>query len=125
MRRFVVLAGAALAIGGWVLYYHGPGRAFVRGHVGDVAATMLVYAILGLLQHVVASAPLGTAWRRLLVTLAIAAGIEGGQLFWTGTGLAGELLVGGSFDGWDFAAYALGALLAVAYDLALDARPSG
>jgi hypothetical protein len=47
-RRFAWLAVMALGLGVAVLLYRGPGRGVVRGHVGDVAATMLVYALLGL-----------------------------------------------------------------------------
>lgn len=109
-RRLAWLAAAALALGGAVLLYRGPGRAVIRGHVGDVAATMLVYAMLGL------------SWRarpavRAAAALAIAAAIECGQTIWRGEGLAGELVVGGTFDGWDFVAYVIGVGVAVAWEL--------
>lgn len=109
-RRWLGLAAAALAIGAGVLLYRGPGRAIVRGHGGDVAATMLVYAVLGL------------AWRarlawRALGTMAIATAIELGQTWWHASSFAGELLIGGTFDGADFVAYALGTLIGVAVEL--------
>ncbi len=106
-RRDVVLAALALAIGAFVLVYHGPGRAVLRGHVGDVAATMLVFALLGL-----------TRWRvrtRAIVTLAIALGIELGQIVWSG-----GLLLGSVFDPWDLLAYVAGVVIAVLYHRAHD-----
>jgi hypothetical protein len=108
--RFVWLGIAAIAIGLAVLAYRGPGREIVRGHVGDVAAAMLVYAMLG------------TMWRsriavRLLATLAIATAIELGQALWTVTSTAGELLVGNTCDPWDIVAYATGTAIAVGWDV--------
>jgi hypothetical protein len=108
-RRFVWLAVAALAIGAAVLLYRGPGRGVIRGHVGDGAATMLVYAMIGLI------------WRarpavRAAATLAIAAVIECGQTVWHAKGLLGELTVGSTFDGWDFVAYGIGVVIAVAWE---------
>ena len=108
-RRFLWLAAAALAIGVAVMLYRGPGRGVIRGHAGDVAATMLVYAVLGLI------------WRtrpavRAAASFAIAALIECGQTLWRGEGLAGEIVVGSTFDGWDFVAYAAGVAIAVAWD---------
>ncbi len=101
-RRDVVLAVVAIAIGIAVLVYRGPGRPFFRGHVGDVAATMLVFALLGL-----------TSWRprtRALATLAVAIVIELGQLFWSG-----GLLLGNVFDPWDLAAYLAGVVVSLVY----------
>ncbi|MEO7733352.1 MAG: DUF2809 domain-containing protein [Kofleriaceae bacterium] len=108
-RRFVGLAILALVIAAGTLAYHGPGRALIRGHVGDGAATMLVYAVLGL------------AWRtrarnRALATLAFATAIELGQGVWHVHSLAGDLLVGNTFDGWDFVAYVIGIAVAVAWE---------
>jgi Protein of unknown function (DUF2809) len=123
MRRFTILAVAALGLGAAVLAYRGPGRELVRGHFGDVAATMLVYALLGGAGHALARWPLRSVASRLLATLAIAAGIEAGQLVWSGAGLLGELVLGSSFDGWDFVAYGLGAALAALYDRATATRP--
>jgi hypothetical protein len=109
-RRFVYLAVAAFAIGVAVLLYPGPGRPFVRGHVGDVAATMLVYALLSL------------AWRgriayRATATMAIATAIELGQTWWQVESSAGALLLGTTFDAWDIVAYAVGTAIAVAWDV--------
>lgn len=118
LRRFAPLALAALAIGFGVLVYRGPGQPFIRGHVGDAAATMLVYAVLGVVLRGRLARP---GWRAF-GAMAIATAIECGQLVWTGTGLAGEILVGGLFDGWDFAAYLLGTVVAVAYDITAARR---
>lgn len=101
-KKDAILAAVACAIGAAVLVYRGPGRAFVRGHVGDVAATMLVFALLGL-----------TRWSlrtRAIVTMAVALAIELRQIVWTG-----GLLLGNVFDPWDVAAYAVGVAVAVAY----------
>lgn len=108
-RRFAWLAALAIAIGVAVLLYRGPGRSVIRGHVGDGAATMLVYAMLGLL------------WRarpavRAAATLAIATAVELGQTVWHGGGTLGELTIGGTFDGWDFVAYVIGVVVAVAWE---------
>ena len=111
--RFAPLALMALAIGMGVLAYRGPGQPFVRGHVGDVAATMLVYAALGAILWGKLAKPGWLAFG----AMAIATAIELGQRVWTGTGVAGEILVGGSFDSWDFAAYVLGTIVAVVYDV--------
>lgn len=108
-RRFVWLGVAALALGLAVLAYRGPGRAVIRGHAGDVAATMLVYALVG---------GVWTVRRRVraAATLAIATAIELGQLAWHARSLAGELLIGSTFDAVDFVAYVLGIAIAVAWD---------
>ena len=108
-RRFVELAGVALVIGLLVLLYRGPGRGFIRGHVGDVAATMLVYALSSL------------AWRariavRATVTMAIAIAIELGQTWWKVDSAAGSLLLGTTFDAWDIVAYAAGVAIAIGYE---------
>src|SRR5687767_2589395 len=102
LRTFGLLALAALAIGVFVLVYRGPGRAVIRGHVGDVAATMLVYALLGLAW-----------WRsqprtRALAAFAVALAIECAQTVWQASSFAGELVLGTTFDPWDILAYALG-----------------
>ena len=104
-KKDAVLALVACAIGAAVLVYHGPGRAFVRGYVGDVAVTMLVFALLGV-----------TRWSlrtRAVVTMAIALAIELRQIAW-----AGGLVLGNVFDPWDVVAYAVGVVVAVAYHCA-------
>jgi hypothetical protein len=110
-RRSLVLAIVALAIGVLVVVYRGPGRALVRGHLGDVAATMLVHAVLGL------------AWRarlrtRALVTFAIASAVELGQIVWHASSTAGALVFGTTFDPWDLVAYAFGVAIAVGWERA-------
>jgi hypothetical protein len=119
-RRYLLLAAAALAIGAATLAYgrlRWPGYAIVRGHVGDGAAAMLVFALLSL------------CWRarpavRALTTLAIATAVELGQLVWHTTSLAGELLVGGTFDWWDFVAYIVGATVCWLVAPWCDASPT-
>ena len=109
-RSFVWLGLAALALGAFVLAYHGPGRAIVRGHVGDTGATMLVFALLGLVR------PQARLWIRASLTLAIAFGVELGQLFWHARSTAGELLWGSTCDPWDLLAYVIGVGVAVAWE---------
>ena len=108
-RHFLWLGGFALALGIAVLLYRGPGRAVIRGHVGDVAATMLVYALLGLAWR-------ARPWVRAVATLGIAIAIELGQTVWRGESLAGELLLGATFDPWDLLAYAIGTALALGFE---------
>lgn len=116
-RRFLWLGLAALAIGVAVLVYRGPGRSIVRGHVGDVAATMLVYAVIGVLSKA------RIAWRAT-ATMAIAAAIELGQLVWRLESAAGELLLGTTFDGWDLVAYGAGICVALSWELGPALRQS-
>lgn len=109
-RHFLAMGATAIAIGAVVLLYRGPARELVRGHVGDVAATLLVFALLGL------------AWRarpaiRAAVTFGIAAAIELGQTVWSARSLAGELVLGNTFDPYDLLAYALGVGIALAWEL--------
>jgi hypothetical protein len=117
-RRFVWLAAAALALGLAGLLYPGPGRPFVRGHVGDVAATMLVYAAFGFT---------GWPWRtRIAATLVVAVLVEVGQLVWSPLGRSGAaaLVIGSVFDPWDLAAYVAGVAVGVAWrPAALAAAP--
>jgi hypothetical protein len=108
-RRFVWLGAAALALGVAVVLYRGPGRGVIRGHVGDVAATMLVYAVLGIF------------WRarpmvRAVATMAIAVAVEVGQTLWHGKSFAAEMTIGSTFDAWDFVAYAAGVVIAVLWE---------
>jgi hypothetical protein len=108
-RRFVWLAVAALALGAAVVLYRGPGRGVIRGHFGDAAATMLVYAVLGM------------SWRarvvvRAAAAMAVAAAVEIGQTMWRGEGFLGEMTVGSTFDGWDFVAYGVGVVIAVRWE---------
>ena len=114
VRRFAPLALLALTLGVAALAYRGPARALVRGHGGDVAAAMLLYAVAGM------ALPRAACLTRSLLVGAIALGLELGQLLWTGRGLAGELLVGSTFDPYDLLAYALGLAFAVAYDRVCD-----
>jgi hypothetical protein len=105
-RCFAGIAIAALAIGTAVLLYRGPGQPFVRGHVGDVAAAMLVYALIGFASRASLAIRAGA-------TLAIATLIEIGQSIWHVDSTAGDLILGATFDPWDLVAYAVGVAVAV------------
>lgn len=107
---FVTLAIAALVVGAACVLYRGPGRAIVRGHVGDAGATMLVYALVGL------AVPRLTAAMRGAIVMTLAATIELGQLVWHASSTLGEYTVGATFDGWDFVAYIAGTLVAIAWE---------
>src|SRR6185503_13095658 len=98
-RTFVMLGVAAIAIGGAVLLYRGPWQPFVRGHVGDIAATMLVFAIVSLVR------PTASTGVRALVTMAIATAIEVAQVWFHARSTAGHLVLGSTFDPIDLAAY--------------------
>jgi hypothetical protein len=131
----------ALAIGGIVLLYRGPGQPFVRGHVGDVAATMLVFAIVSIVWMRVRAWHIHARGRahvdgahvdgahvdgahvdgahvagRALVTMAIATTIEVAQVWFHAESTAGALVLGSTFDWIDLVAYALGVGIAVAWD---------
>ncbi|MET9066533.1 DUF2809 domain-containing protein [Streptosporangium sandarakinum] len=108
-RAMVLLGGVALAVGAFVLFYRGPGQPFIRGHVSDVAATMLVYAFLGLLWRT-------TVARRALATAAIAAAVEFYQVVGMTPPGVGGVLVGAFPDPWDLVAYAVGVVAAVAWE---------
>jgi hypothetical protein len=112
-RAMVIVAAAAVAVG-FVSWLWGalalPGRAIIRGHVGDVAAVALVYAVIAL---VTSARPAVCA----LVTAAVALAIElAQQRGGSRGGAAGDLLLGRHFDPWDLVAYALGIMVAVAAD---------
>jgi len=71
---------------------------------------MLVYALIGLAAR---ARPVF----RAVATMAIATAVELGQLVWSGTGTAGELTIGTTFDYWDFAAYITGTIVALVWDV--------
>jgi len=115
-KRFLWLGLAAIALGVFVLLYRGPGRAVIRGHVGDVAATMLVYATLGAIWS------RSRMWIRAVAALAIATAIEVGQLFWHANSFATELTIGDTCDPWDIVAYVIGVAVALVWERAAVAR---
>ncbi len=116
----LVLGALAVAIGGLVLVYRGPGQPFVRGHVGDVAATMLVFAIVSL------AAVRASIGLRALVTMAIATSIEVAQVWWHARSTAGHLVFGSTFDPIDLGAYVVGIGIAIAWERAwMRRRRSG
>jgi hypothetical protein len=123
-RRRWILAGLALGLGAAVLGYRGPGQGLVRGYLGDVAATMLVYALLGLVAAAAWSPRwiwwttrwLAPAWARAAATLLIATGLELGQAgLWRQVGLDGVVL-GTTVDPYDLLAYGIGVAVAWAWD---------
>jgi hypothetical protein len=111
-RKFVWIGIGALVLGAFVLLYRGPGRGVIRGHVGDIAAAALVYALLGLAWR-------ARPWVRAVATFVIAVAIELGQTIWSTSSVAGELLLGNTFDPWDLLAYAVGTALALGSEYGL------
>jgi hypothetical protein len=109
-NRFLSMIVTAILIGAFVLIYRGPGREIVRGNVGDGAATLLVYAVIGLASH----ARIRT---RAIAAFAFACAVELGQTVWHAKSFAGEMTIGSTFDPWDILAYALGVATAVAWEL--------
>lgn len=89
-----------------VLVYRGPGRAFVRGAIGDVLVVAFLYFTLGAL----------TRWRprtRLLAVGGLALATELSQLVPRSIrSTAMELTIGATFDPWDLVCYAAGLGLA-------------
>jgi hypothetical protein len=102
-RRMLALALVSVGFGAACFFSRHP---FVRGHLGDVAAAMLVYALVAL-----------TFRRgRLAVAAAICFAAELRQLLVTPAGPAADLVLGRHFDPIDLAAYAVGLLVALAWD---------
>jgi uncharacterized protein DUF2809 len=89
--------------------------AFIRPYIGDVLAVILVYCALRAVTRLNLAAAIA-------VTLGIAAAIELAQLFnlLDATGLRSNriaaIVLGGSFDWLDLAAYAAGAAIAIAVE---------
>jgi Protein of unknown function (DUF2809) len=105
-RAAATLAALCLLLCLGVLAYRGPGRAFVRGALGDVLIVAFLYFTLGAL----------TRWRprtRLLAVGGLAVAIELSQLVPRGVSSAAvELTVGATFDPWDLVCYGAGLGLA-------------
>jgi hypothetical protein len=101
-----MLAALCLLLCLGVLAYRGPGRAFVRGALGDVLVVALLYFTLATL----------TRWRartRLLAVGGLAVAVELSQLVPRGVRSAAvELTVGATFDPWDLVCYGVGLGLA-------------
>jgi hypothetical protein len=115
-KRFLYLGLAAIAIGAFVLIYRGPGRAIVRGNIGDVAAAMLVYASLGAIWL------RGNMFVRGAIAFAFATAVELGQAWWHVHSTAGDLLMGDTCDPWDIVAYAAGACVGLVWERIAVAR---
>jgi hypothetical protein len=105
-RLAAMLAAPSLLLGLGVLVYRGPGRAFVRGALGDVLVVAFLYFTLGAL----------TRWRprtRLLAVGGLALATELSQLVPRGLRSAAvDLTVGATFDPWDLLCYGIGLALA-------------
>ena len=102
LRRLACIAAIGVALGVIALAYRGPGRALVRGHVGDTGATMVVFAL-------VSTAWRGPGWARAALTAALALAIELRQVVATApAGVVGAMTLGRTFDGWDLVAYGVG-----------------
>ena len=87
-----------------------PARGLVRGHLGDVAAAALAYALIG----AVTGASRKTC---AALALAVASIIEVAQRHAPAeVGAARELALGARFDPWDLLAYVVGVALAAAAD---------
>lgn len=112
--RLGAIAAAALGLGAasWAWGRLGwPARGLVRGHLGDVAATALVYAIVG---------GISDARRKTCaaVALAVALVIEVAQRHAPSeVSAARALTLGARFDPWDLLAYVAGVALAAAADM--------
>jgi hypothetical protein len=111
-RRLRIGALGSLAGGLAVLAYRGPGVRFVRGTLGDVAATVFLYCLLGM------------AWKgrvavRAAAVLALGVAVEAAQaLHWVTarSSTAVQLVFGATFDPWDVLAYAAGVAIAIALE---------
>lgn len=105
-RPAAILAALSLLLGLAVLVYRGPGRAFVRGALGDVLVVAFLYFVLGAV----------TRWRprtRLVAVSGLAVATELSQLVPRGVrSTAVDLTVGATFDPWDLLWYGLGLALA-------------
>jgi hypothetical protein len=118
MRRFFALVWAlSLALGLFVLAYRGPGRALVRGHLGDVAITPFIYASLGLVTK-------RSARARLLIVALVAVATESFQALNLSLrrGAFVDLTVGRTFDPWDLVAYAVGLAAVYVTERRFEAR---
>ncbi len=100
--RLAIIAAIGVGLGVIALAYRGPGRPIVRGHVGDIGATMLVFAL-------VSAAWRGPRWARAASTAAIALAIELRQTFAAAPeDVVGTMVLGSTFDAWDLVAYGVG-----------------
>ena len=110
-RRLLGIAAVALLVGvaSWAWGALAlPGRAVVRGHVGDVGAAALVYAAIALVG-VRRSIAAGLA-------VAVAVAIEVAQRGAAPASDAEALVLGAHFDPWDLLAYAIGVVAAAMAD---------
>jgi hypothetical protein len=110
-RRACISLGF-FALGIFALIYSGPGRAFVRGTLGDTAATGFLVAALPSSLRV-----------RIVLVASLALCIELSQLAAPANpGLLRTLLLGSRFDFWDLVSYGVGIALAASIELLLTPR---
>lgn len=112
-QRLVLLGGIGLALGLTALAWAAlelPGRALIRGHLGDVGIVMVLVAAFGL-----ALPRLGLrGWIALAAVIALATELAQ-ALGVHGEGVVNELTLGATFDPVDLLAYALGLALSAAW----------
>ena len=108
----MILAVTALLVG-FVSWLFGalalPGRALIRGHVGDVAAVALVYSLIALASR-------GRPALCALLAAITALAIEVAQRGSGDRDQLGRLVFGNHFDPWDLLAYAIGISIALLWD---------
>jgi hypothetical protein len=119
--RYALWALGSLIPGAALVLYEGPGRAWVRGWLGDFLAVIFLYAVLGVIWD--------RGWRwRLGLALAVAFGLEAAQWLrlippeapaWL------RFVAGTYFDPWDLAAYAGGGLWILVWERHADLRYGG
>lgn len=111
-RKAFPVALGALAVGIGVIVYTGPGRAYVRGWVGDIAIIVFLVALLALV-------PVGRARTRLLAVGGFAIGVELLQSFdWVSPDAPWfvHLTFGSTFDPVDILFYAMGLAIAAGFE---------
>lgn len=102
-------AGLLLVVGLAIVFYTGPGRGLLRGHLGDVVVVPFLYFLWAVIR------PDGRLVRGLGV-IAISFTLEFLQLLdWVDADspLLLQITLGTTFDPWDFVAYVIGLACAV------------
>ncbi len=106
-RRLLILA-ILFIIGLLILLYAGPGVNVVRGSMGDVVVVTFLSIVVGAFFR--------KWWMGALVAFAFAVGIECAQLFIATQNTARDVILGAVFDWGDFAAYMIGACVALVFE---------
>lgn len=119
MRRrtaaLVVLACTAVGVG--ILLYRGPGRALIRGALGDVLAVIWLAYLLAIIWP---RRALACCWAALGIAFALE-GLQALHLVPPEAPTVIRVMLGATFDPWDLVAYTVGfaGALALAQRLAL------